>query len=87
MARRGGRKKVPHLGNRRSYVSSAATEPPGITTTRSHVKGVKVWVPLFDETAVSHEQTNTLADTKTKGYDPKKKKYDMCMIYIRPQGR
>lgn len=42
MAKRGGRRKVQHRGSRRSYVSSAATEPPGIITTRSHVKGVKV---------------------------------------------
>lgn len=42
MARRGGRRKAQHRGNKRSYVSSAATEPPGTITTRSHVKGVKV---------------------------------------------
>lgn len=42
MARRGGRRKVPRLGNRKSCVSSAATEPPGTTIMRSRAKDAKV---------------------------------------------
>lgn len=45
MAKRGGRRKAPRRGSRRSYVSSAATELLGTITTPSHVKGVKVCIP------------------------------------------